>query len=76
MELTFRNGHYRFYDYSHAYAMAWALAFEGLFSSIYHICPTRMLFQFDTAFMFVISILMVTSIYHGRAVRPEDILLR
>ena len=44
--------YFRPYDYSVAYALAWALVFEGLFSATYHLCPSRLTFQFDSAFMF------------------------
>ena len=47
------------YSYSIGYAFAWALLFEGLFSLLYHLCPSRYTFQFDSAFMFVIAGLTV-----------------
>ena len=63
-----RSGHKRFtpYDYSVAYALAWALVFEGLFSATYHLCPSRLTFQFDSAFMFIISGLVVVALYNCR----------
>ena len=54
------------YDYSIAYALSWALVFEGLFSATYHLCPSRLTFQFDTAFMFIISGLVVIALYNCR----------
>ncbi|XP_022792821.1 uncharacterized protein LOC111331881 isoform X3 [Stylophora pistillata] len=47
------------------YALAWALCFEGMFSALYHLCPSRFTFQFDTAFMFVIAALSVVLLYNG-----------
>ena len=35
------------------------MIFEGLFSLVYHLCPSKLSFQFDTAFMFVIARLIV-----------------
>ena len=55
----------RKYSYSIGYAFAWALLFEGLFSLIYHLCPSRYTFQFDSAFMFVIAGLTVLLVYNG-----------
>ena len=53
------------YSYSIGYAFAWALLFEGLFSLLYHLCPSRYTFQFDSAFMFVIAGLTVVLVYNG-----------
>ena len=47
------------------YSFAWALFFEGCFSLIYHLCPSKMTFQFDTAFMFVIAGVTVILLYNG-----------
>lgn len=55
----------RKYSFSIGYAFAWALVFEGCFSMLYHFCPTKLTFQFDTAFMFVIAGLIVLSLYNG-----------
>ena len=52
-------------SFSIGYAFAWALFFEGFFSLIYHLCPSKMTFQFDTAFMFVISGFTVILLYNG-----------
>ena len=53
------------YSYSIGYAFAWALLFEGLFSLLYHLCPSRYTFQFDSAFMFVIAGLTVLLVSNG-----------
>eukprot|EP00005_Dracoamoeba_jomungandri_P000006 CAMPEP_0174249898 /NCGR_PEP_ID=MMETSP0439-20130205/231_1 /TAXON_ID=0 /ORGANISM="Stereomyxa ramosa, Strain Chinc5" /LENGTH=433 /DNA_ID=CAMNT_0015329833 /DNA_START=625 /DNA_END=1926 /DNA_ORIENTATION=+ len=45
------------------YAIGVAICFEGALSAIYHFCPNRSNFQFDTAFMFVISGLMMVELY-------------
>lgn len=64
---------FRPYDYSVAYALAWALVFEGLFSATYHLCPSRLTFQFDSAFMFIISGLVVVALFNCR-VRSEALM--
>ncbi len=51
--------------FSIGYAFAWALIFEGGFSLVYHLCPSKLTFQFDTAFMFVIAGLTVILLYNG-----------
>ena len=61
-----RRVHFTPYDYSVAYALAWALIFEGLFSATYHLCPSRLTFQFDSAFMFIISGLVVIALFNSR----------
>ena len=55
----------RKYTFSIGYSFAWALIFEGCFSTVYHFCPTQLTFQFDSAFMVVISGLIVVSLYNG-----------
>ena len=55
----------RGFSFTIGYAFAWALLFEGSFSLLYHLCPSKMTFQFDTAFMFVISGLIVVVMYNG-----------
>ena len=57
--------HKRKISFSIGYAFSWALLFEGLFSMLYHLCPTKMTFQFDLAFMFVISGLIDVVMYNG-----------
>ena len=59
------EGHKRTFSFSIGYAFAWALFFEGLFSTLYHLCPSKITFQFDSAFMFVISGLIVVVMYNG-----------
>ena len=59
------EAHKRKISFSIGYAFSWALLFEGLFSMLYHLCPTKMTFQFDLAFMFVISGLIVVVMYNG-----------
>ena len=59
------EAHKRRISFSIGYAFSWALLFEGLFSMLYHLCPTKMTFQFDLAFMFVISGLIVVVMYNG-----------
>ena len=59
------DGHKRKFSFSIGYAFAWALFFEGLFSTLYHFCPSKITFQFDMAFMFVISGLIVVVMYNG-----------
>jgi len=49
-------------SFSIGYSFAWALAFQGCFSMVYHFCPKQLTFQFDSAFMFVISGLIVLSL--------------
>ena len=48
--------------FSLSYALAWALLFEGVFSAIYHLCPSPLVFQFDIAFMYVLSGLMMIAL--------------
>ncbi|KAJ7388700.1 hypothetical protein OS493_036139 [Desmophyllum pertusum] len=55
----------RKYSFSIGYAFAWALLFEGLFSTVYHLCPSRLTFQFDSAFMFIIASLTILLLYNG-----------
>ena len=52
------------FSFSIGYAFAWALLFEWLFSTLYHLCPSKITFQFDTAFMFVTSGLNVVVMYN------------
>lgn len=48
------------------YAMGTALMVEGVLSACYHICPTHANYQFDTTFMYVISMLCMLKIYQTR----------
>ena len=60
------------FSFSIGYAFAWALIFKGCFSLIYHLCPSQMTFQFDTALMFVGF--TVVLLYNGilKSVIPSD----
>ncbi|XP_022778224.1 uncharacterized protein LOC111319743 [Stylophora pistillata] len=51
--------------FSMGYAFAWAIFFEGCFSLVYHLCPSKLTFQFDTGFMFVIAGLIIVLLYNG-----------
>ncbi|CAD6207953.1 GSCOCG00003211001-RA-CDS [Cotesia congregata] len=48
------------------YAMGTALMMEGLLSACYHVCPNHSNFQFDTSFMYIISVLCMVKIYQTR----------
>ncbi|KAJ9594365.1 hypothetical protein L9F63_014207, partial [Diploptera punctata] len=48
------------------YAMGAALMMEGVLSGCYHVCPNHSNFQFDTSFMYVISMLCMLKIYQTR----------
>ena len=65
------------YSFSIGYAFSWALFFQGLFSTLYHVCPNRSTFQFDTAFMYVIAGLTVLLLYNGidqsNYITPENV---
>eukprot|EP01103_Thecamoeba_quadrilineata_P008392 TRINITY_DN18138_c0_g1_i1.p1 TRINITY_DN18138_c0_g1~~TRINITY_DN18138_c0_g1_i1.p1 ORF type:complete len:645 (+),score=110.25 TRINITY_DN18138_c0_g1_i1:186-2120(+) len=50
-------------DYSILYAVSSAIVGEGVLSAVYHICPSRTIFQFDSAFMFVICALASMELY-------------
>ncbi|PFX32466.1 SID1 transmembrane family member 1 [Stylophora pistillata] len=52
------------YCFSIGYAFSWGLIFEGLFSTLYHFCPSRLTFQFDSAFMFIIAGLTILLLYN------------
>lgn len=43
-----------------------ALIGEGLFSATYHICPNPINFQFDTTFMYTITVLIFSALYQRR----------
>ena len=58
------------YIFSIPYALSWALVFQGLFSALYHLCPSRFTFQFDSAFMFIITGLIVILMYNGIEQNP------
>ena len=53
----------KWYCFSIGYAFSWGLVFEGLFSMLYHFCPSRFTFQFDSALMFFTAGLIVPWTY-------------
>ena len=53
------------FSFSIVYALVWALVFQGLLSTLYHLCPGVFTFQFDIAFMFIIAGLIVVLLYNG-----------
>tara|TARA_B110001469_G_scaffold121244_1_gene130533 strand:+ start:79 stop:1245 length:1167 start_codon:yes stop_codon:yes gene_type:complete len=59
------------YNSSIYYSLGILLVFEGICSSIYHICPSILNFQFDTTFMFLGTILMFITIYQKRHLPPS-----
>ena len=52
------NEHPAFY-----YSLGIALTFEGVFSALYHVCPSVMNFQFDVTFMVFGGCLMFATLY-------------
>ena len=48
------------------YALGYTSIAEGLLSSCYHVCPTVTNFQFDTTFMYTMSLLMLLNVYQFR----------
>ena len=48
------------------YALCVALFFEGVLSSIYHLCPSITSLQFDTTFIYVILALLSVRLYQHR----------
>uniref|UniRef100_A0A8D9A8Z7 SID1 transmembrane family member 1 n=1 Tax=Cacopsylla melanoneura TaxID=428564 RepID=A0A8D9A8Z7_9HEMI len=53
--------HFGFY-----YSLGMALIMEGVLSACYHVCPSQHNFQFDTSFMYIISVLSLLKIYQSR----------
>ena len=53
-------------SFSLFYKMGLTLFMIGVMSSCYHICPTDVNFQFDTTYMFLLSILMAINLYKRR----------
>ena len=53
-------------SFSLFYTMGLTLFMIGVMSSCYHICPTDVNFQFDTTYMFLLSILMAINLYKRR----------
>ncbi|KAL5250002.1 hypothetical protein ACHWQZ_G015921 [Mnemiopsis leidyi] len=62
------------HDYSIPYSFGVTLICEALGSFLYHICPSQIIFQFDTMFMFLMSILMIIGIFEGYSIRKNDII--
>ncbi|KAK3849492.1 hypothetical protein Pcinc_043754, partial [Petrolisthes cinctipes] len=48
------------------YAMGGSLIMEGMLSACYHICPNNSNYQFDTSFMYVMSVISMLKIYQTR----------
>lgn len=48
------------------YALSLCLCMVGMLSACYHVCPNRSNFQFDTAFMYVIAVLLMFKLYQQR----------
>lgn len=53
-------------DHSLHYAMGICLILVGMFSGLYHVCPSPLNFQFDTVFMFISGAITFLTIYHKR----------
>jgi hypothetical protein len=53
-------------DPSIYYALGIAIFFEGIFSGIYHVCPSKLNFQFDTTFMLFGIALSFLALYQKR----------
>jgi hypothetical protein len=53
-------------QYGLFYTMGGALILEGILSACYHICPVNESFQFDTTFMYIMTILMFLKVYQFR----------
>jgi len=53
-------------DNSLYYSIGIVLILEGFSSAIYHICPSKLNFQFDTTFMFIGAALVFLSLYQKR----------
>ena len=64
---TIIEDNYGVYSYTSLYySLGVVLSLEGIFSGIYHICPSKLNFQFDTTFMFIGSCLMILVLYSKR----------
>lgn len=53
-------------DMSLYYSMGLSVVLEGLFSSLYHVCPSKMNFQFDATFMLIGAGLLFITLYQKR----------
>ena len=60
------RSHEIFEDKNIYYSLGISLLLEGIFSSIYHICPNASNFQFDTTFMFIGSGLLLICLLQKR----------
>eukprot|EP01094_Clydonella_sp_ATCC50884_P015128 TRINITY_DN25701_c0_g1_i1.p1 TRINITY_DN25701_c0_g1~~TRINITY_DN25701_c0_g1_i1.p1 ORF type:complete len:797 (+),score=199.82 TRINITY_DN25701_c0_g1_i1:122-2512(+) len=53
-------------EFSFIWALSFGLIGEGVFSAMYHMCPTQTVFQVDTVFMFVIAGLFFLELFRKR----------
>ena len=53
-------------QYGIFYAMGGGLILEGMLSACYHVCPVEESFQFDTTFMYIITVLIFLKMYQFR----------
>ncbi|KAL6069390.1 SID1 transmembrane family member 1 [Balamuthia mandrillaris] len=53
-------------DPSLYYAVGLAIVWEGVFSGLYHVCPSRVNFQFDTAFMLIGTGVLFITLFQKR----------
>lgn len=53
-------------QYSIFYTMGITLSIEGIFSMIYHICPTNFSLQFDTTMLYIMGYLIIVKLYQFR----------
>ena len=53
-------------QYGIFYALGIALILEGVLSGCYHVCPVNESFQFDTTFMYMITVMIFLKIYQFR----------
>ena len=59
-------------QYGIFYAMGVALIFEGILSACYHGCPVDESFQFDTTFMYCISVLVFLKVKEQASQSQSD----
>ena len=53
-------------QYGVFYAMGGAMIIEGILSACYHVCPVDESFQFDTTFMYVMTVLLLLKMFQLR----------
>lgn len=58
-EMTRRSGQ----DFSLFYAVGWCFVAQGLFSALYHVCPSTSTFLFDVTFILGIGVFAALSVY-------------